>query len=110
MKNREARHDRIRGKISGTTDRPRLYVFRSNQHIYASVIDDLNHKTLVSANEKEIKGGKTKTEKAVLIGELIAKKATEKKINTVVFDRGGYLYHGRVKSLAEAARKNGLKF
>lgn len=103
-------HRRIRSKISGNSARPRLFVFRSNQHIYANLIDDEKRVTLALAKDTEIKEGKTKTEKALLVGELIAKKALEKKINEVVFDRGGYLYHGRVKQVAEGARKGGLKF
>lgn len=112
--NRTTRHARIRAKISGTTLRPRLFVFRSNQHIYAQLIDDSKGVTLMSATEKEINppagGGKTKVEKALLVGELIAKKAIEKKIKEVVFDRGGYSYHGRVASVASGARKGGLVF
>ncbi len=108
--NRSTRHARIRAKISGTSVRPRLFVFRSNQHIYAQLIDDSKRVTLLSATEKEIKDGKTKVEKAFLIGELIAKKAMEKKIKEVVFDRGGYIYHGRVASVASGARKGGLVF
>lgn len=108
--NRKIRHQRIRAKISGTSARPRLFVFRSNQHIYAQLIDDSQHKTLFAATEKEIKSGKTKVEKAQMVGELIAKKATEEKIKEVVFDRGGYIFHGRVKAVAEGARKGGLVF
>jgi large subunit ribosomal protein L18 len=103
-------HRRIRSRVSGSSLRPRLFVFRSNQHIYANLIDDQKRVTLVFARDSEIKDGKTKTDKALLVGELIAKKALEKKINEVVFDRGGYLYHGRVKQVAEGARKGGLKF
>lgn len=108
--NRTTRHARIRAKISGTLLRPRLFVFRSNQHIYAHLIDDSKGVTLLSATEKEVKNGKTKVEKALLVGELIAKKAIEKKIKEVVFDRGGYIYHGRVASVASGARKGGLVF
>ena len=100
---------RIRGKISGTAARPRMSVYRSNKSIYVQVIDDLNGTTLVSASSKGIAEG-TKTEIAAKVGEEIAKKAVEKGISEVVFDRNGYLYHGRVKSLADAARKGGLKF
>ena len=100
---------RIRGKISGTTARPRMSVYRSNKSIYVQVIDDLNGTTLAAASSKGITEG-TKTEIAAKVGEEIAKKAVEKGINEVVFDRNGYLYHGRVKSLADAARKGGLKF
>lgn len=103
-------HARIRSKVSGTQERPRLFVFRSNAHIYADLIDDVKRVTLVSARDIEVKEGKTKSEKALLVGELLAKKALEKKIKEVVFDRGGNLYHGRVKQVAEGARKGGLKF
>ena len=105
----------VRGKISGTTERPRLTVFRSNKQIYAQVIDDEAGVTLVSANtlDKEIKaefpyGGNVDAAKAV--GVLVGKRALEKGIETVVFDRGGYIYHGRVQALAEGAREAGLKF
>ncbi|MBD5277691.1 MAG: 50S ribosomal protein L18 [Bacteroides sp.] len=100
---------RIRGKISGTAQRPRMSVFRSNKAIYVQVIDDLAGNTLVAASSKGIAEG-TKTEIAAKVGEEIAKKAQEKGITEVVFDRNGYLFHGRVKSLADAARKAGLKF
>ncbi|MGL4227092.1 MAG: 50S ribosomal protein L18 [Tannerellaceae bacterium] len=101
---------RVRNKISGTTERPRLSVFRSNKQIYAQVIDDLTGKTLASASSLKIEGKATKTEVAAMVGEMIAKNALEAGIQTVVFDRNGYLYHGRVKQLAEAARNGGLKF
>ena len=100
---------RIRGKISGTAERPRMSVYRSNKAIYVQVIDDLAGATLVSASSKGLEEG-TKVEIAAKVGEEIAKKAVEKGITEVVFDRNGYLYHGRVKSLADAARKGGLKF
>ncbi|WP_407405050.1 50S ribosomal protein L18 [Sodaliphilus sp.] len=100
---------RIRGRISGTPERPRLCVFRSNKQIYAQVIDDLAGNTLVSASSKGIDEG-TKSEIAAKVGELIAKKAIEAGISTVVFDRNGFLFHGRIKSLADGARKGGLKF
>lgn len=100
---------RIRGKISGTPQRPRMSVFRSNKAIYVQVIDDLAGNTLVAASSKGIAEG-TKVEIAAKVGEEIAKKAQEKGITEVVFDRNGYLFHGRVKSLADAARKAGLKF
>ena len=108
---RQKRHRRVRGKLSGTADRPRLNVFRSNTGIYAQVIDDVAGVTLVSAStlDSEISGG-SKTELASQVGALVAKRAVEKKIENVVFDRGGYIYHGRVQALAEAARENGLKF
>ena len=105
------RHKRVRGKISGTAARPRLNVFRSNANIYAQLIDDVAGVTLASAStlDKEVKDG-SKVEQAQADGALIAQRAQEAKISDVVFDRGGYLYHGRVQSLAEAARENGLKF
>ncbi|MEB3360420.1 MAG: 50S ribosomal protein L18 [Synechococcales bacterium] len=109
------RHSRIRRKAIGTSERPRLAVFRSNQHIYAQVIDDSTHHTLVSAStlEPELKAeleASNTCEASSKIGELIAKRSLEKGITSVVFDRGGKLYHGRVKALAEAARNNGLDF
>ena len=100
---------RIRGKISGTPERPRMSVYRSNKGIYVQLIDDLAGTTLVSASSKGIEEG-TKIEIAAKVGADIAKKALEKGINEVVFDRNGYLFHGRVKSLADAARGAGLKF
>lgn len=107
---RRKRHARVRNRISGTAERPRLNVFRSNTHIYAQLIDDVAGVTLASAssNDKEITG--TKVEQATAVGKLIAERGTAKDIKAVVFDRGGYLYHGRVKALAEAARENGLEF
>lgn len=100
---------RIRGKVSGTAQRPRMSVFRSNKGIYVQLIDDLAGVTLASASSKGLEGG-TKTEVAAKVGKEIAKVAGEKGIETVVFDRNGYLFHGRVKSLADAAREAGLKF
>ena len=100
---------RIRGRISGTQERPRLCVFRSNKQIYAQVIDDIAGNTLVSASSKGITEG-NKSEIAAKVGEAVAKKALEAGITTVVFDRNGFLFHGRVKSLADGARKGGLKF
>lgn len=106
------RHYRVRNKISGTPERPRLSVYRSTNHIYAQIIDDVAGKTLVAASSIEkdfgISGGNK--EGAKKVGELIAKKAVAAGIENVVFDRGGYIYHGRVQALAEAARENGLKF
>ena len=105
------RHKRVRGKISGTPERPRLNVFRSNAHIHAQIIDDVNGTTLVAASSVSLKlenGGNIEAAKKV--GEAIAKAALEKNITNVVFDRGGYVYTGRVKALAEAARVAGLKF
>jgi len=109
------RHRRIRSQLQGTTERPRLSVFRSLNHIYVQVIDDSTGTTLVSGSTvvTDIKtkvDGKNKTEQAKLVGSLVAKEALGKGISQVVFDRGGYLYHGRVKALAEAARKAGLQF
>lgn len=110
-KARLRRHTRVRGKIGGTAERPRFNVFRSNTNIYAQIIDDVNGVTLVSAasNEKDFGYGANK-EAAFKVGELIAERAAKKGITEVVFDRGGYIYHGRVKELAEGARKGGLKF
>ncbi|PTM54669.1 50S ribosomal protein L18 [Desmospora activa] len=112
---RKRRHLRVRKKITGTLERPRLNVFRSAKYIYAQVIDDKNGKTLVSASslDSEVKelgiyGGNV--EAARKVGELLAKRASEKGIQHVVFDRGGYLYHGRIKALAEGAREGGLDF
>lgn len=114
-KNRQARQIRVRKKVLGTPERPRLNVYRSTSNIYAQVIDDVNGNTLVSASslDKELQGqfnnGSNK-EAAKIVGQLVGKKALEKGIDTVVFDRAGYLYHGRVKELADAAREAGLKF
>ena len=112
---RKRRHARVRAKVEGTASRPRLCVFRGLNHIYAQVIDDLKGHTLASAStlDPEIKGeavGKVKTDKAGLVGGLVARRVLSKGIDQVVFDRGGYKYHGRVKALAEAARQAGLKF
>ena len=106
------RHKRVRGKISGTAERPRLNVFRSNTNIYAQIIDDVKGVTLAAASslDKEISGNGGNKEAAKEVGKLLAKKATDKGIAEVVFDRGGYVYHGRVKELAEGAREGGLKF
>ena len=110
---RKARHARVRAKVAGTSSVPRLNVFRSNGNIFAQIIDDEARTTLVSASsiDKELKlenGGNVLA--ATKVGELLAKRAKEAKITKVTFDRGGYLYHGRVKALAEAARENGLEF
>ena len=109
---RARRHARVRTKVSGTAERPRLCVYRSNTNLYVQVIDDVAQKTLVSAStlDKEVKTKHANKEAAKELGTLIAKKAKEKKIDTVVFDRGGYIYHGVVKEIAEAAREAGLKF
>ena len=106
------RHIRVRGKISGTPECPRLNVFRSNANIYAQIIDDVNGVTLVSANtlEKEFEGATGNCEAAKKVGALVAERAKAKGIEEVVFDRGGYIYHGRVAALAEGAREAGLKF
>ena len=103
---------RIRKKLAGTASNPRLSVYRSNKQIYAQIINDIDNKTIVAASSKElaVEDYKTKIEQAAKVGELVAKKATEAGIETVVFDRNGYLYHGRVKSLADGARNGGLKF
>ncbi|MBI4155699.1 MAG: 50S ribosomal protein L18 [Candidatus Zambryskibacteria bacterium] len=106
---RNRRHARIRAKISGTKDLPRLSVFKSNKNISAQIIDDDKAKTLVSAHLREVKG-KTMMEKSAKVGEIIAEKALAKKIKTVVFDRGGFIYTGNVKALADGARKGGLQF
>jgi large subunit ribosomal protein L18 len=107
------RHSRIRRKVFGTSDRPRLAVFRSNQHIYVQLIDDENHSTIAAAStvEKDLKVEVgSNCEASTAIGAAIAKRAIAKGIKSVVFDRGGNLYHGRVKALAEAAREGGLEF
>lgn len=111
-KARIKRHMRIRNKISGTPERPRLNVFRSGKHIYAQIIDDINGVTLVSAStmDKDFDGYGGNKEAAKQIGKKIAEKAIAKEISEVVFDRSGYLYHGRIKELAEGAREGGLKF
>lgn len=109
-KARLKRHKRIRAKISGTRECPRLCVYRSNTNIYAQIIDDTEGKTLVAASSMEIEGLGSNKVAAKAVGELIAKKAKEAKITDVVFDRGGYIYHGRVKELAEGAREGGLNF
>ena len=111
---RQRVHDRIRAKMSGTAERPRLNVYRSLNHIYTQLIDDLNGVTLVSASTVSKKGDGKKAggnvSAAAEIGKLIAQRAQEKGIKSVVFDRGGYLYHGRIKALADAAREAGLEF
>ena len=109
---RQRRHIRVRRKISGTAERPRLCVYRSNSHIYAQIIDDVAGNTLVQAStlDKEIKTKYANKTAAKEVGTLIAKRAADKNIVDVVFDRGGYIYHGVVKELADAAREGGLKF
>lgn len=106
---RKNRHNRVRSKVSGSAERPRLAVFRSNLNTYAQLIDDEKGVTIASVSDLKVKKG-NKTEKAVEVGKMIAEKAKENKIDTVVFDRSGYMYQGRVKALAESARTNGLKF
>jgi len=112
---REKRHSRIRKKVTGTTERPRLNVFRSNANIYAQVIDDMKGVTIASAStlDGELKGGlksASNIEAAKAVGAAVAKKALDKGIKEVVFDRGGFIYHGRIKALAESAREAGLNF
>ena len=109
---RARRHARVRNKISGTAERPRLCVFRSNTNIYAQIIDDVAGNTIVSAStlDKEVKTKHSNKEAAKEVGTLIAKRALEKNIKTIVFDRSGYVYHGVIKELAEAAREAGLEF
>lgn len=111
---RKRRHRRIRARIKGTSERPRFSVFRSNRHVWAQLIDDKIGKTILSSSDKEIAGNKKNQNVNVSQGEsvggAIAKKAKEKKINSVLFDRGGYKYHGLIKAVAEGARKGGLKF
>ena len=112
---RENKHRKLRNRFSGTAERPRLAVFRSNNHMYAQIIDDTVGNTLVSAStlQKDVKAELEKTnnvEAAAYLGTVIAKKALEKGITTVVFDRGGFIYHGKIKALADAAREAGLEF
>ncbi len=111
---RERRHRRVRRRLSGSTARPRLTVFRSNRHIYAQIVDDLKGVTLVAAStqDEELRGKvqHATRETAAAVGGLLAKRAVSKEIKQVVFDRGGYLYHGRIKALADAARAGGLEF
>lgn len=109
-KARAKRRNRVRAKIFGTKEIPRLSVFRSNKGFFIQLIDDNEGKTLASVDSKEIKGAMKKTDAAKEGGRLVAKKAIEKKIGKVVFDRGGYKYHGRVKAVADGAREGGLKF
>lgn len=109
IQKRIRRHKRVRAKIIGTAKIPRLCVFKSNIHIYAQIIDDAKHAVLAQASDLKLKKEK-KTDLAVKVGQEIAKLATDKKIDTVVFDRGGFKYHGRIKALADGARSSGLKF
>ncbi len=108
--NRIKRHRRIRKKINGTIDCPRFCVFRSNKHIHLQLIDDEKGKVLLSVSDKDIKSAGKKVDVATAAGQLIAEKALGKKIERVSFDRGGYKYHGRIKAIADGARKGGLKF
>jgi len=105
---RKRRHERVRNRVEGSPERPRLCVYRSNQHIYAQIIDDTIGHTLASASSLGVGGANV--EGAIAVGKLIAEKAKEAGVEKVVFDRGGYLYHGRIKSLADAAREGGLDF
>lgn len=113
---RARRQRRVRAKVSGVAERPRLNVFRSNQHIYAQVVDDSSHHTLAAAStldpavQEAFEAKQAKQAQAAAVGRVVAERAREKGIETVVFDRGGYRYHGRVRALAEAAREAGLKF
>lgn len=109
-KQRKIRHRRMRFYIKGTPERPRLNVFRSNKQIYTQIIDDKNNVTLAQASSRELEKNGANIEGAKSVGKLIAERAIDKGVKTVVFDRGGYLYHGRVKALAEAAREAGLEF
>lgn len=110
LKARLKRQKRMRAKIRGREDLPRLSVFRSNKYIYAQAINDRSGETLVSVSEKETKEGKTKTERGKALGILLASKLKKKKKDKIVFDRGGFRYHGRVKALAEGLREGGIKF
>jgi large subunit ribosomal protein L18 len=109
---RQKRHVRVRAKISGTPERPRLCVYRSNANMYAQIIDDVNSVTLASAStlDKDFEGAAGNKEAARKVGKMVAERAKEKGISTVVFDRSGYIYHGRVAELAEGAREGGLEF
>ncbi len=113
---RKKRHMRVRAKVSGTAERPRLNVFRSNTHIYAQLIDDVAGHTMISASDLEdevvqkVGEGAPKTQRATTVGQMIAERAKAAGIEDVIFDRGGFLYHGRVKAVAEGARQGGLKF
>jgi large subunit ribosomal protein L18 len=112
---RRRRHLRVRKKVHGTADKPRLSVYRSLSHIHAQIIDDVSGNTIASASDLEAEGktragGKPKLERARVVGELLGQRAKDRGVSVVVFDRGGYKYHGRVKALAEAARKAGLAF
>lgn len=107
---RKRRQKRVRAKISGTAELPRLNVYRSNTGVFVQLIDDVSGRTLVSASNKEVKAKGTKTEQSFEVGKLIAQKAKKAKIEKVVFDKGGFKYHGRIKAVAEGAREEGLQF
>lgn len=107
---RKSRHSRIRARVHGTSDCPRLFVFRSNQHLYAKLVDDAARKAIVSVSDLKLKGTSSRAENAASMGKLLAKSAKEKGILKVVFDRSGYKYHGSIKALAEGAREGGLQF
>lgn len=104
------RHGRVRSRVAGDDNRPRLAVFRSASHIYAQIINDLTGKTLAQASTRDVKSKTAKTDRSAEVGKLIASKAKEAGVTKVVYDRGGYRYHGRIKALAEAAREAGLEF
>jgi len=106
---RQRRHRRVRKRIAGAQDRPRMAVYRSNKHIYVQLVDDLEGRTVAAASSREVEGGGDKKDAAKRVGELIAQRAREAGVERAVFDRGGRLYHGRVRSLAEGAREGGLK-
>ena len=108
----QVRHRRVRAKIIGTKEKPRLSVFRSNQHVLVQLIDDENGQTLASASDKELKSAQKekKVDRALAVGKLIAEKGLKLKVEKIVFDRGGWKYHGRIKAVAEGAREGGLKF
>jgi large subunit ribosomal protein L18 len=110
LKRRIKIKSRIRGRVFGTPERPRLSVFRSNKEIYAQVIDDVHGKTLAAASSRKIQDKLTKSEKATIVGKEIAEKAKNAGVSSVIFDRNGYLFHGRVKNLADGAREGGLQF
>lgn len=110
MKRRQIRHLHLRKELRGSSQKPRLAVFRSNSHIYAQVIDDDSGKTLAFVSDLKVTGKSTKSEKAYQVGKSLAEAATKKGIKEIVFDRGGFLYHGRIAKVAEGAREGGLKF
>lgn len=107
---RERRHKRVKVKLTGTLDRPRISVFKANRHIYGQIIDDVKGQTLAAASSMELKSKGKKQDLALEVGKLLASKALEKKIKLVVFDRGGFKYHGRIKAMADGLRQGGLEF